>query len=55
MEIPMRYSSLRWKKLETFPYGSHPFVIPDIAYSSDRGLDVTKMGAENYDTNYQML
>ncbi|MCS3267686.1 hypothetical protein NXX78_17720 [Bacteroides fragilis] len=55
MEIPMRYSSLRWKNLETFPYGSHPFVIPDIAYSSDRGLDITRMGTENYDTNYQIL
>ena len=54
MEIPVRYSSLRWKKLKQLDVGSHPFVVPDIAYSSERGLDLAKTGAENYDTNYQI-
>lgn len=55
MEIPIRYQSLRWKKLEQLSVGSHPFVIPDEAYSIDRGLNMKKVGAEYYDTNYQML
>lgn len=42
MEIPVRYSSLRWKKLKQLDVGSHPFVVPDIAYSSERGLDLAK-------------
>lgn len=54
MEIPVRYSSLRWKRLKQLDIGAHPFVIPDIAYSSERGLDLSKTGAENYDTNYQI-
>lgn len=55
MEIPVRYSSLRWKKLKQLSIGSHPFVIPDVAYSAERGLDFSKLGAEYYDTNYQFL
>ena len=54
MEIPVRYSSLRWKKLKQLLVGSHPFVVPDIAYTEEMGLDFAKMGAENYDTNYQI-
>jgi len=33
MEIPVRYSSLRWKKLKQLDVGSHPFVVPDIAFN----------------------
>lgn len=55
MEIPVRYNSLRWKKLKQLPIGSRPFVVPDAAYSSDKGLDFSKIGTEYYDTNYQML
>ena len=54
MEIPVRYNSLRWKKLKQLTVGSHPFIVPDIAYSSEKGLDFTKVGVENYDTNYQI-
>lgn len=54
MEIPVRYNSLRWKNLKQLDIGTHPFVIPDIAYSSERGLDLAKAGAGNYDTNYQI-
>lgn len=54
MEIPVRYNSLRWKKLKQSTVGSHPFVIPDMAYSAEKGLDFTKVGVENYDTNYQI-
>ena len=55
MEIPVRYNSQRWKKLKQLPIGSRPFVVPDAAYSSDKGLDFSKIGTEYYDTNYQML
>lgn len=55
MEIPVRYNSLCWKKLKQLPIGSRPFVVPDAAYSSDKGLDFSKIGTEYYDTNYQML
>lgn len=55
IEIPVGYHSLRWKKLDQLLVGSHPFVIPDAAYSSEKGLDMSKVGAANYDTNYQML
>lgn len=54
MEIPVRYNSLRWKKLKQSTVGSHPFVIPDMAYSAEKGLDFTKVGVENYDINYQI-
>lgn len=54
MEIPVRYNSLRWKKLKQSTVGSHPFVIPDMAYSAEKGLDFIKVGVENYDTNYQI-
>ncbi len=54
MEIPVRYNSLRWKNLKQLDIGTHPFIIPDIAYSSERGLDLTKVGPQNYDTNYQI-
>lgn len=55
MEIPVSYNSVRWKKLKQFSMGSYPFIVPDIAYSSENGLDFTKVGAEYYDVNYQML
>ena len=54
MEIPVRYNSLRWRNLKQSNIGTHPFIIPDIAYSSERGLDLTKVGPQNYDTNYQI-
>lgn len=55
MEIPVRYNSLRWKKLRQLSIGSCPFVIPDVAYTSESGLDFSKIGVEYYDTNYQLL
>ena len=56
MEIPVRYSSLKWKKLKQLRnFRSDPFISPDVAYSIERGLDISKVGAEYYDTNYQFL
>ena len=55
MEIPMRYSSLQWKKLRQLSVGSHPFVIPDAAYSTEKGVDFSKIGPEYYGTNSQFI
>jgi len=55
MEIPMRYSSLQWKKLKQLSVGSQPFVIPDVAYSIEKGVDFSKIGAEYYGTNSQFI
>jgi CRISPR-associated endonuclease/helicase Cas3 len=55
MEIPVNYNSVRWKSLEQIFVGSHPFIVPDKSYSSERGLDLTKTNVENYDVSYQIL
>lgn len=55
MEIPVNYNSVRSKRLEQQKEGSHPFVIPDCAYSSLYGLDMKKLGPEYYDVNYQIF
>jgi CRISPR-associated endonuclease/helicase Cas3 len=55
MEIPVNYNSVRWKNLEQFSVGTHPFIVPDKAYSNEKGLDFTKTNSENYDVSYQIL
>jgi CRISPR-associated endonuclease/helicase Cas3 len=55
MEIPVSYNSVRWKNLEQVSMGTHPFVVPDMAYSEEKGLDFTKTNIENYDVSYQIL
>jgi CRISPR-associated endonuclease/helicase Cas3 len=55
MEIPVSYNSVRWKNLDQVKIGSHPFIIPDAAYTSKQGLDLKKSEVEHYDTNYQIL
>ena len=55
MEIPMRYSSLQWKKLKQLSIGSRPFVIPDVAYSAEKGVDFAKIGVEYYGINSQFI
>lgn len=54
MEIPVRYNSLRWKNLDQLPIGSHPYIVPDMAYSPETGLDFAKVGVDNYDSKYQI-
>ena len=55
MEIPVNYNSVRWKMLEQLSLGSNPFIVPDMAYSMENGLDFRKVGIENYDVNYQII
>jgi len=55
MEIPVSFNSIRWKNLDQLPIGSNPFVVPDSSYSSEKGLDFSRVNVENYDTNYQII
>jgi CRISPR-associated endonuclease/helicase Cas3 len=55
MEIPVTYNSVRWKNLEQLSVGTHPFIVPDKAYSDERGLDFFKTNIEHYDVTYQIL
>ena len=55
MEIPVNYNSVRWKKLDQMQIGSNPFIIPDSAYSAEKGLNFSLVNTENYDSNYQII
>lgn len=55
MEIPVRYKSVKWKNLDQAKFGSQPFIIPDMAYTCDKGLDLTMVNQENYNSDYQIL
>lgn len=55
MEIPVNYNSIRFKKLSQLKIGSAPFIVPDMAYDKEKGLDFSLVSVENYDVNYQMI
>lgn len=55
LEIPVRQSMMRWSKLDSLKVGSHPFIIPDCAYTSEEGLISSKLSSEYYNTEYQFL
>lgn len=48
-EIPMRYWSVSQKGLEQIEKGSHPFIIPDKAYSETEGLLQDFLDSKHYD------
>ena len=48
-EIPMRYWSVASKELEQLEWGSHPFIIPDKAYSDTVGLLQDFLDPKYYD------
>lgn len=50
MEVSTRFYVVRG--LRQSKYGSQPFVIPDIAYSSELGLNVQLAKPENYNTKF---
>ena len=54
-EIPMRYWSVASKELEQLEWGSHPFVIPDKAYSDTKGLLQDFLDPKYYDVKYDIL
>lgn len=54
-EIPMRYWSVASKELEQLEWGSHPFVIPNKAYSDKEGLLQDFLDPKYYDVKYDIL
>ena len=53
LEIPVRYFSVF--KMNQSQKGNKPFVIPDMAYDVEKGLDVKKIREENFDVNKRIL
>ncbi|OIR12213.1 putative CRISPR-associated nuclease/helicase Cas3 [mine drainage metagenome] len=53
LEIPVRYFSVY--KMNQSQKGNRPFIIPDFAYNSERGLDVKKIREQKFDFNNQLL
>lgn len=54
LEIPVSYKSIAYNKLEQVKYGSRPFVVPDDAYNSEKGL-ITEFATPEYYQTYQIL
>jgi CRISPR-associated endonuclease/helicase Cas3 len=53
MEVSTKFYVV--KGLRMVEYGTRPYIIPDKAYSSELGLDTSKIKAENYDVKNQIL
>ena len=53
LEIPVRYFSVC--KMNQSQKGNKPFIIPDLAYDAERGLDIKKIREQNFDVNNQIL
>lgn len=54
LEIPVRYFSVA-KMVQLKNCGNKPFIIPDLAYDFDKGLDIKKIKDENLDSKFQFL
>ena len=54
LEIPVSYKSIAYNKLEQVKYGSRPFVVPDDAYNSEKGL-ITEFAKPEYYKTYEIL
>lgn len=55
MEIPVSYKSVAYKDLEDVKEGSHPFVIPNMAYDDELGFLKEWALRENYDVTTRFL
>lgn len=53
LEIPVRYFSVF--KMNQSQKGNKPFIIPDMAYDAEKGLDVKKIKEQNFDVNNRIL
>jgi CRISPR-associated endonuclease/helicase Cas3 len=53
MEIPVRYFTVC--SMNQTQKGNKPFIVPDKAYSFEKGLDVSLITESNFDVNRQML
>jgi CRISPR-associated endonuclease/helicase Cas3 len=50
LEIPVHYYSVR--SFPTLPAGNDPFIIPDSAYSEEKGLDLARADADRSELNF---
>lgn len=53
LEIPVRYFSVF--KMNQSQKGNRPFIIPDMAYDAEKGLDVKKITEQFFDVNNRIL
>lgn len=53
LEIPVRYFAV--SKMNQSQKGNKPFIVPDLAYDFEKGLDLKKIKDENLDSKYQFL
>lgn len=53
MEIPVRYFNV--SSMRQSQKGNKPFIIPDRAYNSETGLDITLISESNFDVNRQII
>lgn len=51
-EIPIRFNSIAYKNLRQSDYGANPFIIPNKAYSKEKGLINNLAKPENYETKF---
>ncbi|MEE1120251.1 MAG: CRISPR-associated helicase Cas3' [Prevotella sp.] len=54
LEIPVSYKSIAYRKLQQIDVGSRPFIIPDKAYDSEKGLLLELARPEMF-TQYEFL
>jgi len=54
LEIPVSYKSIAHNKLDQIKNGSRPFVVPDDAYNSEKGL-MTEFAKPEYYKTYEIL
>lgn len=50
LEIPLSYSSIAYKKLNNLNVGHNPFIVPDRAYSDEKGLQMDLIKQEHFKT-----
>ena len=54
VEIPVSYKSIAYRKLQQIDVGSRPFIIPDKAYDSEKGL-LLELARPEMLTQYEFL
>lgn len=55
MEIPVSYRSVAFKQLDQLKEGMRPFIVPDMAYTTQAGLYAELVKPSNYDLKNQFL
>jgi CRISPR-associated endonuclease/helicase Cas3 len=55
LEIPVSSNSICPKNLRLCKDGNYPYVVPNVAYSDEMGLDYASAIPDNYDMKYQFL